>query len=206
MTYPLIAGTAVPGDFVEFPSQLYEHWLSQPEILRRHARHHRTGKPLPEELLERLLAARNFNQGFATVEYTASAIFDMDLHRIPDPSGLDPAAFERETLDRIGMPDAIGMRHRPPHFTHVFSGDGYAAGYYSYLWSEVLDADAFRAFEETGNVFDPGVAERLKRFIYSAGGKREPAEAYTAFRGRLPSVDALLEKRGLVEAASGGDA
>ena len=206
VTYPLIAGTSVPGDFVELPSQLYEHWLSQPDVLRRFARHHRTGEALPEELIERLTAARNFNQGFATVEYTASAVVDMDLHRLPDPSGLDPAAFERETLTRIGMPDEIAMRHRTPHFTHIFSGDGYAAGYYSYLWSEVLDADAFRAFEETGDIFDPGVAERLKTFIYAAGGKRDPAEAYTAFRGRLPSVDALLEKRGLVETAPGGDA
>jgi peptidyl-dipeptidase Dcp len=206
VTFPLIAGTSVPGDFVELPSQLYEHWLSQPQVLRRFARHHRTGEALPEELIERLTAARNFNQGFATVEYTASAIFDMDLHRLPNPSGLDPAAFERETLSRIGMPDEIAMRHRPPQFSHIFSGDGYAAGYYSYLWSEVLDADAFRAFEEAGDIFDPGVAERLKTFVYAAGGKREPAEAYTAFRGRLPSVDALLEKRGLAEPAPGGDA
>lgn len=206
VTYPLIAGTSVPGDFVELPSQLYEHWLSQPEVLRRFARHHRTGQPIPETLLERLLAARNFNQGFATVEYTASALVDMDLHSLRDPEGLDPAAFEREALARIDMPDEIVMRHRTPHFTHIFSGDGYAAGYYSYLWSEVLDADAFQAFEETGDIFDPGVAERLKTYIYAAGGRRAPAEAYTAFRGRLPSVDALLAKRGLVETAPGGDA
>jgi len=200
VTYPLLAGTSVSTDFVELPSQLYEHWLSQPEILRRYATHYRTGEPIPEELLERLMAARNFNQGFATVEYLASAFVDLELHRRRDLSDLDVSLFEKETLEKIGMPREIIMRHRTPHFTHVFSGDGYSSGYYSYLWSEVLDADAFMAFEETGNVFDPETAERLKRFIYAAGNLRDPAEAYTAFRGRLPTADALLAKRGLVAA------
>ncbi|HZH10766.1 MAG TPA: M3 family metallopeptidase [Microvirga sp.] len=197
VTYPLLAGTAVSTDFVELPSQLYEHWLSQPEILRRYATHYRTGEPIPEELLERLMAARNFNQGFATVEYLASAFVDLELHRRRDVTDLDVSAFEQEVLGKIGMPREIIMRHRTPHFLHVFSGDGYSSGYYSYLWSEVLDADAFLAFEETGDAFDKDMAEKLKRFIYSAGNLRDPAEAYTAFRGRLPTADALLAKRGL---------
>ncbi|MGF9758811.1 M3 family metallopeptidase [Microvirga sp. 0TCS3.31] len=204
VTYPLLAGTAVSTDFVELPSQLYEHWLSQPDILRRYATHYRTGEPIPEELLERLMAARNFNQGFATIEYLASAFVDLELHRREDLSNLDASAFETETLQKIGMPREIIMRHRTPHFTHVFSGDGYSSGYYSYLWSEVLDADAFTAFEETGDAFNRDMAEKLKRFIYSAGNLRDPAEAYTAFRGRLPTADALLAKRGLV--AAGADA
>jgi len=197
VTYPLLAGTSVSTDFVELPSQLYEHWLSQPDILRRYATHYRTGEPIPEELLQRLMAARNFNQGFATVEYLASAFVDIDLHRLKHSGDLDVSTFEKEALDRIGMPREIIMRHRTPHFTHVFSGDGYSSGYYSYLWSEVLDADAFMAFEETGDVFNKDLAERLKRFIYSAGNLRDPAEAYKAFRGRLPTPEALLAKRGL---------
>jgi peptidyl-dipeptidase Dcp len=197
VTYPLLAGTAVSTDFVELPSQLYEHWLSQEDILRRYATHYRTGEPIPEELLARLMEARNFNQGFATVEYLASAFVDIELHRSKDLGNLDASAFERETLEKIGMPREIIMRHRTPHFTHVFSGDGYSSGYYSYLWSEVLDADAFTAFEETGDAFNKDMAEKLKRFIYSAGNLRDPAEAYTAFRGRLPNADALLSKRGL---------
>ena len=200
VTYPLLAGTAVPTDFVELPSQLYEHWLSVPEILRSYAVHYRTGEPMPEELLARVLAARNFDQGHATVEYTSSALVDLDFHLMRDPGEIEPGAFERGTLERIAMPDGITMRHRPPHFTHVFSGEGYASAYYSYLWSEVLDADAFNAFEEAGDPFDPATAERLKRFVYSAGGWREPDEAYVAFRGRLPSVEPLLAKRGLVSA------
>lgn len=202
VTYPLLAGTAVSTDFVELPSQLYEHWLSQEDILRRYATHYRTGEPIPEELLKRLMAARNFNQGFATVEYLASAFVDIELHRQTDVSGLDVAAFERQTLEKIGMPREIIMRHRTPHFAHVFSGDGYSSGYYSYLWSEVLDADAFTAFEETGDVFDKTTADKLKRFIYAAGNLRDPAEAYTAFRGRLPTPAALLAKRGLADVAT----
>ncbi|UMY15581.1 M3 family metallopeptidase [Methylobacterium organophilum] len=198
VTYPLLAGTAVSGDFVELPSQLYEHWLEQPEVLRAHARHHRTGEPMPEDLLKRLLAARTFNQGFATVEYTASAIVDMTLHlSSAGEEGLDVLAFEADALKRIAMPAEIAMRHRSPHFAHIFSGDGYAAGYYSYLWSEVLDADAFDAFREAGDIFDPETAARLRHFVYGAGNLRDPRDAYTAFRGRLPSIDPLLRKRGL---------
>ncbi|QFU15276.1 M3 family metallopeptidase [Microvirga thermotolerans] len=202
VTYPLLAGTSVSTDFVELPSQLYEHWLSQPEILRRYATHAKTGEPIPETLLKRLTDARNFNQGFATVEYLASAFVDIDFHRLVDPGNVDVAAFERASLERIGMPGEIIMRHRTPHFTHVFSGDGYSSGYYSYLWSEVLDADAFNAFEETGNAFDRDTAEKLKWYIYSAGNLRDPADAYRAFRGRLPTAEALLAKRGLTAPGS----
>ena len=202
VTYPLIAGTAVPSDFVELPSQLYEHWLEVPEVLQKHAFHASTGEPMPKALLDRLLATRTFNQGFATIEYTACALVDLDLHSLPDAAALDVAAFERKDLERIAMPPEIVMRHRLPHFQHLFSGGGYAAGYYSYMWSEVLDADAFAAFEETGNAFDPATAKRLRDYIYSAGNRRDPADAYKAFRGRLPTVDALLKKRGLADAST----
>jgi peptidyl-dipeptidase Dcp len=202
VTYPLIAGTAVPSDFVELPSQLYEHWLEVPEVLQKYALHARTGEPMPKALLDRLLATRTFNQGFATVEYTACALVDLDLHSLPDAEALDVAAFERKDLEHIAMPPEIVMRHRLPHFQHLFSGGGYAAGYYSYMWSEVLDADAFAAFEETGNAFDPATAKRLRDYVYSAGNRRDPADAYKAFRGRLPTVDALLKKRGLVDTAA----
>jgi peptidyl-dipeptidase Dcp len=199
VTYPSVSGTSVEKDFVELPSQLYEHWLTRPEVLKRFARHYKTGKPAPPALLERLQAARNFNQGFKTIEYLAAAIVDLDLHALETAEELDVDRFEQETLARIGMPEEIVMRHRIPHFQHIMGG--YAAGYYSYLWSEVMDADAFQAFEEAGDVFDPKLARRLHDNIYSAGGKRDAAEAYTAFRGRLPATDALLEKRGLVAGA-----
>jgi peptidyl-dipeptidase Dcp len=202
VTYPLLAGTAVPSDFVELPSQLYEHWLEVPEILQRYALHARTGEPMPKALLDRLLATRTFNQGFATVEYTACALVDLDLHSQPDAKALDVSAFERKDLERIAMPPEIVMRHRLPHFQHLFSGGGYAAGYYSYMWSEVLDADAFAAFEETGNAFDPATAKRLRDYVYGAGNRRDPSDAYKAFRGRLPTVDALLKKRGLVDTSA----
>ena len=190
------SGTAVRRDFVEFPSQIFEHWMSAPETLRSYARHYETGEPIPEELLRRLLAARTFNQGFATVEYTGSALLDLELHCEPAPKTLDLAQFEREFLDRIGMPKQIGLRHRPAHFQHLFAGGGYAAGYYAYLWAEVLEADGFAAFAEAGDVFDPELAARLKT-IYSAGDTRDPMELYRAFRGRDPKIDALLEQRGL---------
>jgi peptidyl-dipeptidase Dcp len=197
VTYPLIAGTNVARDFVELPSQLYEHWLEQPAVLRAHAVHATTGEPMPEALVEKLLAARRFNQGFATVEYTSSALVDLDLHLLSDGEGLDAIAFEAAALKKIGMPAFMVMRHRTPHFAHIFSGDGYASGYYSYLWSEVLDADAFEAFEEAGDIFDPAIAKRLHDNVYAAGYRRDPGEAYTGFRGRLPTADALLRKRGL---------
>ncbi|MGG5810321.1 M3 family metallopeptidase [Falsiroseomonas sp. CW058] len=194
--YPSQSGTAVLGDFVEFPSQVMEHWLSVPATLREHARHHETGEPLPEAMLDRLLAARNEGQGFATAEYVASALLDLALHRHPAPETLDLDAFEAEFLAGIGMPEAIGLRHRPVHFGHLFAGGGYAAGYYFYLWAEVLDADGFEAFEEAGDPFHPDLAARL-RSIFEAGDTRDPMELYMAFRGRAPKVDALLRKRGL---------
>ena len=200
VTFPMISCTNVPTDFVELPSQLYEHWLEEPEVLRRFARHCRTGAPMPEDLLRRLIAARTFNQGFATVEYVGSAFVDLEFHRQAEV-GPDPAAFEAGVLEKIGMPAEIGMRHRSPHFLHVFAGGGYASGYYSYMWSEVLDADAFEAFQETGDAFDPATAARLRDAILSAGGSRDAEELYKAFRGRLPTPDALMRKRGLAEAA-----
>ena len=197
VTYGSLAGTSVSRDFVELPSQLYEHWFLTEEVMRRFCLHAETGEPIPEALIEKIRRAQTFNQGFATVEYTSSALVDLAFHSLEAPAEVDPLAFEAAELARIGMPAQITMRHRTPHFAHVFSGDGYSAGYYSYLWSEVMDADAFNAFTETGDVFSPAVAERLKRYIYSAGDTRDPAEAYTLFRGRLPTPDALLEKRGL---------
>jgi peptidyl-dipeptidase Dcp len=206
VTYPMIAGTNVATDFVELPSQLFEHWLEQPELLRRFALHYQTGAPMPEQLLARLVAARNFNKGFAMVEYIACAETDLDLHALPPPNPSDPSfdarAFEAASLARIGMPDEIVMRHRLPHFAHIFAGGGYAAGYYSYMWSEVLDADAFAAFEETGDIFDLATAKRLRDCVYAAGGRQDPAEAYKAFRGRLPTADALLRKRGFAAPAA----
>ncbi len=197
VTYPSLAGTAVTTDFVELPSQLYEHWLSQPAVLKKFARHYKTGKPIPDALMKRLEAAQKFNQGFATVEYVSSALADLELHTLDDPKDLDLARFEVEFSARRGMPREIAMRHRPPHFAHIFSGGGYAAGYYSYMWSEVLDADAFDAFLERGNIFDAETARKLKEYIYAAGNRRDAAEAYTLFRGRLPTSAAMLRKRGL---------
>jgi peptidyl-dipeptidase Dcp len=197
--YPLLSGTSVSADFVELPSQLFENWLQRPEILRRHAMHYKTGQCMPDALLARVLKSAKFNQGFATVEYTSSALVDLDLHGKPAGTPIDITKIERESLANIDMPDAIVMRHRLPHFSHLFAGDGYAAGYYSYLWAEVLSADAFDAFEEAKDVFDPGVAKRLRDYIYSAGYVRDPAEAYRLFRGRDAKPEPLLRRRGLVE-------
>ena len=205
VTYPSIAGTSVPRDFVEFPSQLYEHWLDEVSVLERFARHYETGEPMPAALIARLHAARKFNQGFATVEYVSSALVDLDFHLLPSADNLDVDAFEAASLEAIEMPAAITMRHRTPHFTHVFSGEGYASSYYSYMWSEVLDADGFAAFTETGDAFDPQTAKRLKDYVYSAGDLRDPDEAYRLFRGRLASPQALLEQRGLAPVQRQGE-
>lgn len=202
--YRRLSGTNVLKDFVELPSQLFEHWIEQPAVLRKHARHHVTGEPIPEELVERARKARKFNQGFETVEYTACALFDLALHSRDDVDGVDITEFEREELARIEMPKEIVLRHRPPHFAHLFASDGYAAGYYVYLWAEVLDADGFEAFVEAGDIFDPTVAERLLRYVYSAGNTLEPGAAYRAFRGRDPEVAPLLVKRGLVDDGASG--
>nr|WP_325252277.1 M3 family metallopeptidase [Amylibacter sp.] len=199
VNYAMISGTSVARDFVELPSQLYEHWLSVPEVLEKYARHAETGAPMPKALLDKLLAAENFDMGFSTVEYTASALVDLAFHSGPPPA--DPLARQAELLAGLGMPAAIRMRHATPHFAHVFSGDGYSSGYYSYMWSEVMDADAFAAFEETGDPFNPELATKLHDHIYSAGGSAEGAELYQAFRGSMPKVDALLKGRGLDTAA-----
>ncbi len=199
VTYPSLSGTSVFTDFVELPSQLYEHWQEQPQVLQQFARHYQTGEPLPEDLLKRFLAARKFNQGFATVEFVSSALIDLEFHTQPAVASRDVRAFERTELEKIGMPEEIVLRHRPTQFGHIFSGDHYAAGYYSYMWSEVMDADAFGAFEEAGDIFDPEVARRLHDDIYSTGGSVDPEAAYVAFRGREPEPEALLRQRGLFE-------
>jgi peptidyl-dipeptidase Dcp len=199
VTYESISGTSVARDFVELPSQLYEHWLEVPEVLGEFATHAKTGEPMPKELLDRLLAASTYDMGFQTVEYVASALVDLAFHHGGAPS--DPMERQAEVLAELGMPHAIRMRHATPHFAHVFAGDGYSSGYYSYMWSEVMDADAFEAFEEAGGAFDAGTAEKLERFILSAGGSREAEELYTAFRGRMPGPEALLKGRGLLDAA-----
>jgi peptidyl-dipeptidase Dcp len=199
VTYPSLSGTSVFTDFVELPSQLYEHWQERPEVLQKFARHYQTGEPLPADLLTRFLAARKFNQGFATVEFVSSALIDLEFHTQPASAARDVRAFERAELDRIGMPEEIALRHRPTQFGHIFSGDHYAAGYYSYMWSEVMDADAFGAFEEAGNIFDPAVAKRLLDNVYASGGSLDPEAAYVAFRGREPEPDALLRRRGLLD-------
>ncbi len=206
VTYPSVSGTSVSRDFVELPSQLYEHWLTVPAILKKYAVHEATGEPMPQALLDKVLAARTFNSGFNTVEFTSSALVDMAFHTRGAVE--DPMAVQAEVLEKIGMPASIVMRHATPHFQHVFSGDGYSAGYYSYMWSEVLDADAFAAFEETGDAFNTETAKRLKDNIYSVGGSIDPEDAYRAFRGKLPSPDAMLAKKGLAvaEELAGSDA
>ncbi len=195
VTYERVSGTSVPRDFVELPSQLYEHWLDVPEVLGEFATHAETGEAMPKALLDRLLAASTYDMGFQTVEYVASALVDLEFHRGPPPA--DPMQRQAEVLDEIGMPEAISMRHATPHFAHVFAGDGYSSSYYSYMWSEVMDADAFEAFEEAGDPFDPETARRLEAHILSVGGSREAADLYTAFRGRMPGPAALLKGRGL---------
>src|SRR5690606_15041902 len=191
--YPTLVGT--PRHFVEYPNQGHDYCLLTPETLNGFALHDETGEPVPQELVGRVVAAAQFNQGFATVEYLSSARVDMALHLLPD-GNVDPDAFEREPLAAIGMPREIVMRHRLPHFNHLFSSDAYSAGYYSYLWSETMDADTWAAFEEAGNVWDRETAERFARYLLSTGNETDRAEAYRQFRGRDPDVDALLRKRG----------
>ncbi len=195
VNYPSLSGTAVFRDYVEFPSQLLEHWLSTPEVLQKFAVHYQTGERIPQALVEKIERAATFNEGFETVEYLASALVDMKLHLAGDRP-IDPDAFEKETLAELGMPREIVMRHRTPQFMHVFSGDGYSAGYYSYLWSDVLTADAFGAFVEAGGPYDPAVAKRLRDYVFSVGNTIDPAEGYRGFRGRDPKVEALMKKRG----------
>ena len=199
--YPTQSGTAVRQDFVEFPSQIFEHWMYEPENLRKYARHYQTDAAIPETLLQRLLASRMFNQGFATVEYIAAAILDIELHSQPTSSTVDVDEFERTALAVIGMPPEIAIRHRPGHFQHLFAGSDYAAGYYAYLWAERLEADGYQSFREAGDPFDSTLAARLKT-IYSSGDSRDAMELYIAFRGREPTTEALLRQRGLSGEAS----
>ncbi len=195
VNYPSVAGTAVARDYVEFPSQLLEHWLSTPEILNRYALHYQTGKPIPTDLVAKLDAAGKFNQGFKTVEYLSSALIDMKLH-LAGGQAIDPDKFERETLAAMDMPSEIVMRHRTPQFNHVFSGDSYSAGYYSYLWSDTITADAWEAFTEAGGPWDKAVAKRLRDNVFGVGNTIDPAIAYRQFRGRDPGIAALMRKRG----------
>ncbi|MEI8265367.1 MAG: M3 family metallopeptidase [Betaproteobacteria bacterium] len=199
VTYERLSGTQVLRDFVELPSQLFEHWTSEPAVLKQHARHWQTDEPIPDELLERLQRARRFNQGYETVRYTASALVDMAVHSLTDEEPpADLCAFEAQELQRLGLPHGVGLNHRLMHFQHLFSGSGYAAGYYVYLWAEVLDADAFDAFVEAGDPFDPQVAQALQRFIYGSGNSLEPRAAFAAFRGRSAQVEPMLRKKGLI--------
>ena len=194
--YPSLSGTAVARDFVEFPSQVYEHWITEPTILQAHARN-AAGEPMPTAMLESLLKAQTFNQGFLTVQQLSSAILDMRLHQLTElPADFDAGKWEAAQLRELGVPEQIGMRHRLPHFSHIFDG-GYSASYYAYTWAEAMDADGFDAFKEAGNVFDPELASKLRREVYEVGNTRDPAESYKAFRGRMPSADALLRNRGL---------
>jgi len=201
VTYERLSGTNVLRDFVELPSQLFEHWLDEPEVLRRHARHHATGLPIPDTLVERLHAARKFQQGYETVRYTASALVDMAAHAITEGTIEDVVAFERAQWEALGLPPGAGVNHRMTHFQHLFSGSSYAAGYYVYLWAEVLDADGYDAFREAGSPFDAGVARRLREHVYAAGDSLEPGAAYRAFRGRDPQVEPMLRKKGLLAPA-----
>jgi len=201
VTYERLSGTRVLRDFVELPSQLFEHWAVEPEVLKKHARHVQTGEPIPDELIKRLQRAQHFNQGFETVEYTACALLDMALHAQATEEGVDITQFEQQELARLGMPREMVLRHRLPHFGHLFSSASYAAGYYVYMWAEVLDADGFDAFVEAGNPFDPAVAARLLKYVYSSGNTLEPGAAYRAFRGRDATVGPLLIQRGLMRQA-----
>jgi peptidyl-dipeptidase Dcp len=202
VTYERLSGTQVLRDFVELPSQIFEHWITEPEVLQRHARHWQTGAPIPADLVARLQRAARFNQGYETVRYTASALVDLAAHALTDAEPpADLCAFEADVLKAAGLPHGVGLNHRLVHFQHLFASSGYAAGYYVYLWAEVLDADGYEAFTEAGSPFDPAVAQRLLQHIYASGNSVEPGAAYAAFRGRAPTVQPLLEKRGLLQPA-----
>jgi peptidyl-dipeptidase Dcp len=200
VTYGRLSGTSVPQDYVELPSQLMENWATVREVLEKHARHVATGEPIPAALIERIRASQTFNQGFETVSYASSALIDMALHRRKDAENIDIARFEEDERARLGVPREVGMRHRLPHFSHIFSGAHYAAGYYVYMWAEVLEAEAFDAFEEAGDAFDPVLADKLKRYVYSAGDSRDERAAFRAFRGHEPQAEPMLRKRGLLAA------
>ena len=193
--YPSLSGTAVPRDYVEFPSQVMENWVTEPELLKIYAKHYQTGEVIPLALIEKIKKARHFNQGFATVEYLAAAFLDMDWHTLTKADDIDVLAFEKKSLDKIGLIPEIVVRYRSPYFRHIFSG-GYSAGYYSYIWSEVLDADAFEAFKEHG-IFDRKTGESYRKNILSTGGTEDPMILYKRFRGAAPKIEPLLKRRGL---------
>lgn len=196
VTYESLSGTSTPRDFVEFPSQIMENWCMHPDVLKNYAFHYETGEPIPDELIQKIKNSAKFNQGFKTVEYLAASFLDMDWHTIKEPVEKDVNKFENESMDKIGLVDEIAPRYRSTYFNHIFS-DEYSAGYYSYIWAEVLDADAFRAFEETGDVYNSTLAEKYRKFILSKGGTEDAMELYKKFRGKEPSIEPLLEKRGL---------
>ena len=198
-TYGRLASTNVMTDFVELPSQLMEHWFSERQVLQEFAKHCETGEPVPDELLGKLKAAESFNQGFATIEYTICALLDMAMHQLENYDDFDMNEFEEKELKRLGMPQGIVMRHRPAHFSHLFASEMYAAGYYVYQWAEILDADAYEAFVETGDIFDPETAENARKFIYSAGNTEAPDELFRKFRGRDPDIKYMLRKKGLLD-------
>ena len=198
MEFERLAGTRVLRDFVELPSQLFENWAIEPEVLMKHARHCETGAPLPLALLDKLKRSRQFDQAWATVQYTGPALIDMALHALPNGTPVDLEQFEAAQCEALGIPADIGERHYLAHFQHLFASAGYAAGYYVYMWAEVLEADGFAAFTEAGDPFDPATAERLLKTIYSTGNTQDPAQAYRAFRGRDPRVEPMLQKRGLI--------
>jgi peptidyl-dipeptidase Dcp len=199
-TYEYLASTSVLKDFVELPSQLMEHWLSEPEVLKKHAKHYQTGKVVPDDLIKRFKSAELFNEGFATIEYTSCALLDIALHSLSEyGEDFDLGKFEKEYLEEQGMPQGIIMRHRLPHFLHLFASSSYASGYYVYMWAQVLDNDCFAAFTETGDVFDKETAERCRKCIYSTGNTVAPDLLFRMFRGRDPKVEFMLKNRGLIE-------
>jgi peptidyl-dipeptidase Dcp len=198
--YERLSGTQVLRDFVELPSQLMEHWIADPAVMQQHARHWQTGAPIPAELVERIKAAELFNQGYETVRYTASALVDLAIHSLEEEEAPDITTFECDTLARLGAPADCGMNHRLAHFQHLFVGDGYASGYYVYLWAEVLDCDAFEAFKEAGDLFDANTAQRLREHILASGNSVEPGAAFRAFRGRDAQIEPMLRGRGLIPA------
>ncbi len=195
-TYESLSGTDVPRDFVELPSQIMENWAMEPEMLKLYARHYETGEPMPDDLIEKIHKARYFNQGFATTEYLAASFLDMDWHTLTEPPKVDVMTFENRSMDKIGLIPEIVSRYRSPYFNHIFSG-GYSSGYYSYIWAEVLDADAFQAFKESGNVFDPATAQSFRDNILARGSTEDAMTLYRRFRGKEPSIEPLLERRGL---------
>ncbi len=195
-TYPSVAATETPRDFVEFPSQVMENWAFHPDVLKSYAKHYKTGEIIPKELVDKIENSSLFNQGFATVEYTAAAYLDMDWHTITEAKELDATKFENNSMSKIGLIKEIKPRYRSTYYNHIFSG-GYSSGYYSYLWSEVLDADAFEAFKESGDVFNKELATKYRKYVLSAGGTENSMELYKKFRGKEPNIEPLLKRRGL---------